>query len=72
MAKNKTQSKEIAQYKIADELGGLELLNARYEKQNFSRHSHEGYTIGVIETGAQRFYRTGGAPCGPAGYHYPG
>ena len=65
MAKKKTQNREIAQYKIADELGGLELLNAKYEKQNFSRHSHEGYTIGVIETGAQRFYRTGGHHIAP-------
>lgn len=58
-------TKEQADYQIADELGGLELLNARFEKQNFSRHSHEGYTIGVIETGAQRFYRTGGHHVAP-------
>lgn len=50
---------ERAEFKIVDELGGLELLSADYEKQNFSRHSHEGYTIGVIDEGAQRFYRTG-------------
>lgn len=54
-----TSRKERADFKITDELGGLEILDAQYEKQNFSRHSHEGYTIGVIETGAQRFYRTG-------------
>lgn len=58
MSENK-RSNERADYKLAKELGGLELLNAQYEKQHFSRHSHEGYTIGVIETGAQRFYRTG-------------
>ena len=57
---NKKRSKEKAEYKITEELGGLETLNAEYEKQNFSRHSHEGYTLGVIEQGAQRFYRTGG------------
>lgn len=45
----KEKNKEIATFKIAQELGGLELLDAKYEKQNFSRHSHEGYTIGVIE-----------------------
>ncbi|MDF5119730.1 AraC family transcriptional regulator, partial [Vibrio parahaemolyticus] len=44
----KEKNKEIATFKIAQELGGLELLDAKYEKQNFSRHSHEGYTIGVI------------------------
>ena len=43
---NKKRSKEKAEYKITEELGGLEILNAEYEKQNFSRHSHEGYTLG--------------------------
>ena len=52
-------SKESASFHLANELGGLELLDAKYTHQNFSRHSHEGYTIGVIEKGAQRFYRTG-------------
>jgi len=52
-------SKEQAHYRLADELGGIEILNARYRHQQFSRHSHEGYTIGVIASGAQRFFRTG-------------
>lgn len=51
--------KERAEFQFTKELGGIELLDATYYKQNFSRHSHEGYTIGVIEAGAQRFYRTG-------------
>ncbi|TOP11747.1 AraC family transcriptional regulator [Vibrio parahaemolyticus] len=55
----------MATFKIAQELGGLELLDAKYEKQNFSRHSHEGYTIGVIEKGAQQFFRTGGNHIAP-------
>jgi AraC-like DNA-binding protein len=50
---------EYANYRIADELGGLEVLDATYEHQNFSRHSHEGYTVGIIENGAQRFLRNG-------------
>ncbi|MBF9002418.1 AraC family transcriptional regulator [Vibrio nitrifigilis] len=53
------KSKESAKFHVADELGGIELLDAKYETQTFSRHSHEGYTIGVIERGAQSFYRTG-------------
>ncbi|KOO13874.1 AraC family transcriptional regulator [Vibrio xuii] len=57
--------KESASFQLANELGGLELLNAKYTNQNFSRHSHEGYTIGVIEKGAQRFYRTGGNHIAP-------
>lgn len=53
------KSKESVKFQMADELGGIDLLDAQYETQNFSRHSHEGYTIGVIERGAQRFFRTG-------------
>lgn len=51
--------KENADYANAPVLGGLELLNAHYYRQNFARHTHEGYTVAVIEHGAQRFYRTG-------------
>ncbi|EGA66620.1 AraC family transcriptional regulator [Vibrio brasiliensis] len=58
-------AKESASFHLAGELGGLELLDAKYTNQNFSRHSHEGYTIGVIEKGAQRFYRTGGNHIAP-------
>lgn len=59
------REKESASFQLASELGGLELLDAKYTNQNFSRHSHEGYTIGVIEKGAQRFYRTGGNHIAP-------
>lgn len=57
--------KESAVFNTAAELGGVELLNARYKKQNFSRHSHEGFTLGVIQEGAQCFYRTGGNHIAP-------
>lgn len=53
------KAKEIAEYQIVSELGGLETLKASYNQQNFSRHSHEGYTVGVIDNGAQRFLRNG-------------
>lgn len=46
-------------YSYAKDLGGLELLHARYTNQNFSKHVHDGFCIGVIESGAQRFYRSG-------------
>lgn len=59
--------KESAIYSYAQELGGLEVLSASYHHQNFSRHSHEGYTIGLIDDGAQRFYRTGGNHVAPQG-----
>lgn len=48
-----------AEYSYASDLGGLELLSASYNDQRFSRHVHEGYCIGVIESGAQRFFRSG-------------
>lgn len=58
-------SKERATFRVAKEFGGIELLDADYHHQNFSRHSHEGYTVGVIERGAQKFYRTGGNHVAP-------
>lgn len=64
--------KEQAKFQIAEEFGGLELLDAQYETQNFSRHSHEGYTVGVIERGAQSFYRTGWQSYCAARQHYFG
>lgn len=48
------------------ELNGLEVLQAQYKQQNFARHSHEGYTIGLIENGAQRFFRSGANHVAPA------
>ena len=51
--------KEHANYHYADVLNGLEVVDAQYERQTFSKHVHEGYTIGLIEQGAQRFYRSG-------------
>ncbi len=50
-----------------DDLGGLEVLQATYRRQTFSRHSHEGFCVGVIDDGAQRFYRTGGEHVAPLG-----
>ncbi len=46
-------------YSSANDLGGLELLDAQFHNHTFSRHVHEGYCINVIESGAQRFYRSG-------------
>jgi AraC-like DNA-binding protein len=54
-----------AEFLLTNELGGIELLDATYYKQNFSRHSHAGYTVGVIDEGAQKFYRTGGNHIAP-------
>ncbi|CDL85901.1 AraC family transcriptional regulator [Xenorhabdus cabanillasii] len=51
--------KEKIQFFHLKEFDGLEMLKASYHKQIFSRHVHETFCIGVIEEGAQRFYRTG-------------
>ncbi|QKO14677.1 hypothetical protein HAT91_03061 [Dickeya solani] len=63
----KTSSREEVQFHHLQDLGGLEMLQARYHHQRFSRHSHENFCIGVIEEGAQRFYRTGGEHVAPTG-----
>ncbi|MGJ8679719.1 AraC family transcriptional regulator [Paraglaciecola sp.] len=52
--------KEQANFSIANAFDGIEIVSADYKKQTFSKHVHEGYTIGVIDKGAQRFYRSGG------------
>ena len=59
------KQKNQAQFTYAKDLGGLELLKAQYNNQCFSRHVHEGYCIGVIESGAQNFYRSGGTHFAP-------
>ncbi len=66
----KKRTEEKARYRHLSELGGLEMLQARYVRQRFPRHVHETYCIGVIEDGAQRFYRSGGGACGSQGRHH--
>lgn len=53
-------------FQYHQDLNGLEVLKAQYKQQNFARHSHEGYTIGLIENGAQRFFRSGANHVAPA------
>ncbi|OOF29808.1 AraC family transcriptional regulator [Salinivibrio proteolyticus] len=59
--------KESANYLYHQELGGIGILDASYHRQCFSRHSHEGYTFGVIERGTQKFLRSGSSNLAPAG-----
>ncbi|MGA4607777.1 helix-turn-helix domain-containing protein [Pseudoalteromonas maricaloris] len=42
------------------ELGGLEVLHNIDKQEDFGRHSHSGYTLALVDSGAQRFYRSGG------------
>lgn len=67
MSDIKKQPKESAKYYLHKELGGIEMLDANYHRQCFSRHSHEGYTFGVIEHGCQRFFRAGKHNLAPKG-----
>lgn len=48
-------------------LANMEVLKATYVTHAFSRHSHEGYAIGVIESGVEAFDYLGSAYQAPAG-----
>ncbi|WP_288688172.1 AraC family ligand binding domain-containing protein, partial [uncultured Acinetobacter sp.] len=47
------EAHEFVDYWHIQELGGLELLKASYQETEFSKHTHEGYCIGLIDEGAQ-------------------
>lgn len=49
------------------DLQNTELLHATYITHSFSRHSHEGYAIGVIESGVESFAYRGSTHHAPAG-----
>ena len=46
---------EKAKFWCDRSLGNLELLRATYIDHTFSRHTHEGYAIGIIEAGIEGF-----------------
>jgi len=51
--------KELVDFHIHKEFGGLEMVNAQYRHKNFNKHCHETYTVSVIKTGTQKFFRSG-------------
>jgi len=59
--------RESVEYRHLEELQGLEFLSASFQSTQFSKHTHEGYCIGVIEEGAQSFLRTSGQFIAPKG-----
>lgn len=61
-----TQS-ESTDYSLQCELGGFSTLRAQYVTQNFSRHFHEEYAVGIIESGAMAFRYQGSNLVAPAG-----
>lgn len=51
---------EQSRFSSVAELGGLELLSARFIEHSFAPHVHDSYAIAVLEEGAER-YRYRGA-----------
>lgn len=49
------------------DLRGLELLRARFVTHRYAPHIHEGFALGVIETGAERFEYRHASHVAPAG-----
>jgi AraC-like DNA-binding protein len=46
---------EAVKYWRVPQIGGVDLLNASYETQVFAKHTHDGYAVGVIESGSLGF-----------------
>ncbi|TDD64068.1 AraC family transcriptional regulator [Actinomadura rubrisoli] len=51
---------EVARYWRHPALPEVDLLRARFVTHRFARHTHPGYTIGVIEAGVDEFEHRGG------------
>jgi AraC-like DNA-binding protein len=62
-----TATTEQTKFWLARDIGQVELLRARYITHTFSRHTHEGFAIGIIEQGAEQFYYRGATHVAPAG-----
>lgn len=54
---------EKTKFWYAQDLGGVEMLHARYQKHSFGRHTHEGIAVGVIRHGVEGFF------CGGKQHH---
>jgi len=48
-----------AKFSILDCFGGIESVNAHFINEHFSKHIHEGYAVGIITEGSQKFYNLG-------------
>lgn len=62
-----TEEQEQAKFWLARDVGDFEVLRATYIRHSFSRHVHEGYAIGMIERGGEKFYYRGETHLAPAG-----
>lgn len=59
LSRQKRLKKDEARLWRVPFLGGLDVLQARFVKQAFARHTHEDYTIGVVHEGAAEFWNRG-------------
>lgn len=60
--------KEQVNFWMIPQLNNLELLHATYTNHSFSKHIHEGFAIGVIESGALTFSYRGEKVVAPSGH----
>lgn len=58
---------EFVTFKTSPHLPGVELYSARLVDHAFAPHVHDGYSIGAIEAGVERFRYQGGEHLAPAG-----
>lgn len=58
---------EQARFSSVAELGGLELLSARFIEHSFAPHVHDSYAIAVLEEGAERYRYRGAEHLAAAG-----
>lgn len=60
-------AEEVVKYWSNDDLGGVECLYAEYLTFSFAPHFHEGFAVGVIESGADVFDYRGSRRIAAAG-----
>ncbi|NUR87107.1 MAG: AraC family transcriptional regulator, partial [Nonomuraea sp.] len=67
VAENGGVSRDWSRYWRSPDGRPLEAMHAHFERHVYHRHSHETYSFGVTETGAQSFTCRGGAHTSAAG-----
>lgn len=58
---------EFVTFKSSPHLPGVELFSAQLVDHTFAPHVHDGYSLGAIETGVERFRYQGSEHVAPAG-----